>query len=214
MYQHGASQIMSSGEAAGKNTNSIMAGWVDRGPWQYWDTVVFQGGAAVSQTYNPFSIQLGFPDPVTGQAKTLLQTNMRTSNSFAPPRCLLLMAIGFKFAEGWSLGDISKILNSCYMQFKIDDKVFHEGFLWQFPPGAGVTGVTQNSGESTWTLGLPSPQYMRRYAEWSKYIAPLQQFSMTLSFGGGGVSVPTIGETGTNYYLIPFLDGLTDRSVQ
>ena len=27
-------QIMSASQAQGRNTNAIMAGWVDRGPWQ------------------------------------------------------------------------------------------------------------------------------------------------------------------------------------
>jgi hypothetical protein len=59
---------------------------------------------------------------------------------------------------------------------------------------------------------------MRRMGDWSKYIAPTQQFSMTLNFGGGGVAVPSIGDAeGDGDYpgqLVVFLDGLTDRSVQ
>lgn len=209
-------QIMDAAQAAAaKNTNAIMADWVDRGPWQYWDTVVFTGGAQVSQTYSPFSIPIGQPDPNAGNAiKTKLQTNLQRGNQFPPPKCLLLMAIGFWFDPTWTKADIAKILNACYMQFKIDDKVFHEGLLWEFPPGAGLGGFTQNSGDAAFNLGLPAPQYQRRYGEWSKYIAPLQQFEMALIFGGGGVAVPTVGTQGQNQYMVVALDGLTDRSVQ
>lgn len=214
-YTYGpAGQIMSAGEAQGKNTNAVMADWVDRGPWQYWDTITFLGGAAVAQTYSPFSIPIGAADPITNTIKTRLQTNMQRGNQFPPPKCLLLMAIGFYFDPTWTKADIAKILNACYMQFKIDDKVFHEGFLWDFPPGGGLTGFTQNSGDAAFILGLPAPQYQRRYGEWSKYIAPIQQFEMLLSFGGGGIAIPTVGTEDVNNYLIVQLDGLTDRSVQ
>lgn len=213
-------QILTATEAAelirtSKNTNSVMEGWVDRGPWQYWDTVPFIQGAVASQTYSPFSVPIGAQDPTTSTIKTKLQTNMQRGNQFPPPKCLLLMAIGFYFDPTWVLADIKKILNATYMQFRIDDKVFHEGFLWDFPPGGGITGLTQNAGESVFTLGLPAPQYGRRYGDWSKYIAPIQQFEMSLILGGGGVAVPTIGvDGGANLNLIVQLDGLTDRSVQ
>jgi hypothetical protein len=73
--------------------------------------------------------------------------------------------------------------------------------------------------ESVYTVGLPAPQAMRRYGDWAKYVAPIQQFSMTLNFGGGGVPIPSIGPTtgeAADYdgSLIVYLDGLTDRSVQ
>ena len=211
-YTYGqAGQIMSSQEAQGRNTNAIMADWVDRGPWQYWDTITFAANTLVSTQYSPFSVPIGAQDPLTNQTKTKLQTNLQRGNQFPPPRCLLLIAIGFSFQPGFTKADINLILDSCYMEFRIDDKIFHEGPLELFPPGAGLNGTTQNSGESSWILGLPSPVYQRRYGDWAKYIAPLQQFSMVLNFGGGGVAVPTLTTGG---YLKIYLDGLTDRSVQ
>lgn len=225
-YSYGPNgQIMSADEAKGRNTNSIMADWVDRGPWQYWDTITFPiagaAGATVQQQYNPFSVQIGAQNPLTTAVttKTKLQTNMVRGNQFAPPRCLLLIAIGFYFTSNFLKPDIDKILNSCYMEFRIDDKIFHEGFLWMFPPGAGLMGVSTQMTESVYTVGLPAPQAMRRYGDWAKYVAPIQQFSMTLNFGGGGVPVPSIGATTGNPAdypgsLIVYLDGLTDRSVQ
>jgi len=213
--QNPSGQILDATEAQGRNTNSIMEGWVDRGPWQYWDTIPFIAGAQVAQSYSPFSVPIGQQDPITNTTKTKLQTNLQRGNQFPPPKCLLLMAIGFYFDPTWALSDIQAVLNACYMQFKIDDKIFHEGFLWDFPPGGAITGFTQNSGDSTFTLGLPAPQYQRRYGDWAKYIAPIQQFSMDLIFGGGGVAIPTVGVAeGPNNYLIVQLDGLTDRSVQ
>lgn len=213
-------QIMSSQEAQGRNTNAIMADWVDRGPWQYWDTMTFPQGTPIAQQYSPFSVPIGAQNPLTATTttKTKLQTNMVRGNQFPPPRCLLLIAIGFYFSSQWLKPDIDLILDSCWMEFRIDDKIFHEGQLWEFPPGAGLTGVSTQTLESVYYLGLPSPIYQRRYGDWAKYIAPIQQFSMTLNFGGGGVAVPTIGapDSEGNYIapLVVTLDGLTDRSVQ
>ena len=218
-YKYGG--IMSAADARGRDTNSIMQGWVDRGPWQYWDTLTLpkSGTAALQQQYFPFSIPIGQLDQLasiasgTNVQKTKLQTNMVRGSQFAPPRCLLLQSIGFYFSSQFAVADMSTILDSCYMEFKIDDKIFHEGQLWQFPPGAGVVN---NVSTAVPYMGLPAPFYMRRYGSWSKYIAPEQQFSMTINFGGGLVTVPSIGATTTGAYpgvIVVFLDGLTDRSV-
>ena len=202
-------QILDASTAAGRNTNSIMQNWVDRGPWLYWDTITTPASGPLAASYSPFSVPIGAQDPLTSTTKTKLQTNMVRGNQFPPPRCLLLSAIGFYFSSDWLKDDIDKVLKNCYMEFRIDEKIFHEGFLWMFPAGAGLTGVTAVSGQSVYTLGVPAPGYMRRYGDWSKYIAPLQQFSMTIIFPG---TPPTL--TGASQILIPFLDGLTDRSVQ
>lgn len=207
-------QIMSSSEAQGRNTNSIMAGWVDRGPWQYWDTITAAGGGTLLSQYSPFSVPIGSQNPLPPgpTLKTKLQTNMVRGNQFPPPKCLLLIAIGFYISSRMLKVDIDAILDACWMEFRIDDKIFHEGQLWQFPPGAGLTGVTTQTGESVYAMGIPAPCYMRRYDSWSKYIAPLQQFSMTITFN----TPPTMSGDSTfpGMYIVPFLDGLTDRSVQ
>lgn len=223
----GLGQILTAQEAQGRNTNSIMQGWVDRGPWQYWDTLTLprSATAALQSQYTPFSVPIGQQDPLASIAsgttvtKTKLQTNMTEGNKFPPPRCLLLEAIGFYFSSQWLKADMDKFLDASYMEFRIDDKIFHEGQLWQFPPGAGMTGTTYGTTEEAWGLGIKAPFYMRRYGSWSKYIAPEQRFSMNINLGGGLVSVPSLSSGGTTTGAYPgvivvFLDGLTDRSVQ
>lgn len=212
-------QIMDTGEAQGRDTNAIMADWVDRGPWLYWDTINFEGGSPVQQQYSVFSVPIGAQNPLTvaSSTKSKLQTNMQRGNQFPPPRCLLLASIGFYFSSDFTKEDIDKIVRTSYFEFRIDDKIFHEGFMWMFPPGAGLTGTTTSTDQQTWTLGQPSPEKMRRFGDWAKYIAPLQQFSLTITFGGGGIPVPTLSgtaDTDLTPNLIVFMDGLTDRSVQ
>ena len=215
-------QIMNAQQAQGRNTNAIMAGWVDRGPWQYWDTVQGAAGVALASSYSVFSVPIGQQNPlVVGTTKTKLLTNMTLGNQFSPPRCLLLLQLGFYFGgqatpgagpfSPMSLPDITAILNSCWMEFRIDDKVFHEGQLWQFPAGVGLAGVSQATGQQSWTNGLPAPCYSRRYGDWAKYIAPLQLFTLNILFPG---TPPTMDANGPGFYMPVFMDGLTDRSVQ
>lgn len=197
-----------------KDINSIMAGWVDRGPWQYWDTVPGTQGAAMASSYSIFSVPIGQLDPVTSTVKTKLQTNMQRGNQFPPPRCLVLMQIGFYFSSTMLKADIDLMLNNYYIEFRIDEKIYFEGQLWQFPAGVGLTGTSTTTSQQAWLNGLPAPQYTRRYGDYAKYIAPLQQFSLTMITPNTPPTLTSTNDGGTGLSLIPFLDGLTDRAVQ
>lgn len=220
-YSYGPQkQIMSATEAQGRNTNSIMAGWIDRGPWQYYDTLQAAAGTAMASQYQAFSVQIGAQNPLANNTtKTKLQTNMQLSGQFPPPRCLLLLQLGFYMAAYtaggvWTpmfLDDIEAILQNYYVEFKIDDKVFHEGPLALYPSGLGLGGATAQSGQAVWTNGLPAPGFSRRYGDWAKYIAPIQLFTCTIINQG---TPPTLDANGPGMYMQVIADGLTDRSVQ
>lgn len=213
---------------AARDINSIMAGWVDRGPWQYWDTVRQAPSTALLAQYSPFSIPIGTQDPFSSIAKTKLITNMVRGNNFPPPRCLVIMQVGFLFSPQMVKPDVDLVMDNAFIEVRIDDKIFFEGQIWQFPAGVGEAGFTTQTGQSAITNGFPSLEATRRYGEYSKYVAPLQQFSMVINFAGtpptlsstivtGGGIGGTIGQseaTNTALYLVPFFDGLTDRSVQ
>jgi len=214
---------------AARDINSIMAGWVDRGPWQYYDTVRQTPSTQLLSTYAPFANPINTADPYfANQQKTKLITNMQRGNQFPPPRCLVIMQVGFYFSSQMNKQDVDLILDNCYVEVRIDDKIYMEGQLWQFPAGVGMNGFSTVQGTSWITNGLPTLEATRRYGEYSKYVAPLQQFSMTLTFAG---TPPTLGPTivtgggvggtwgssqvnNTALYMVPFFDGLTDRSVQ
>lgn len=216
--------VPTAGEAAGRNTNSIVQGMVDRGPFPYWDTLQVTAGSQLAANYSMFQVPIGAQNPlVANTTKTKLQTNMTKSGEFPPPRCLLLEAIGFIFGAQpitsggvttWTpmfLDDISALSYSSYFEFRIDDKVFHEGPVYLHPGGAGLTGVATQSGQQSYVNGVPAPGYMRRYGNWSKYIAPLQQFRMDIIIPG---TPPTLDANGPGLYVPIILDGISDRSVQ
>lgn len=214
---------------AARDINSIMAGWVDRGPWQYWDTVRSAPSTQLMAQYNIFATPIGQGDPYYGNtAKTKLITNMQRGNQFPPPRCLVIMQVGFYFSSQMAKSDIDLVMDNAEIEVRIDDKIYMEGQIWEFPAGVGLAGVTTQTSQSVYTNGLPSLEATRRYGEYSKYIAPLQQFSMVINFfgtpptlgantvNGGGVGGTIAAPTAPTValYLVPFFDGLTDRSVQ
>jgi hypothetical protein len=213
---------------AARDINSIMANWVDRGPWQYYDTVRQASSSQLLASYSPFSIPIGTQDPFNSLAKTKLITNMVRGNNFPPPRCLVIMQVGFYFSSAMFKNDIDLIMDNALIEIRIDDKIYMEGQIWQFPAGVGLFGASTQTGQASWTNGLASLDATRRYGEYSKYVAPLQQFSMTISFPGTpptlSATIITAGGAGGTYgsssannaalYMVPFFDGLTDRSVQ
>jgi hypothetical protein len=199
--------------AKSKDTNSVMNGWVDRGPWFYYDTLTAAAGATLQNSYQLFSVQVGGQNPLTSATKTIIETNMVRGNQFPPPRCLLLQCVGFYFSSTMRKADIDAVLDGGLLRLTIDEKVFHEGPLVYYPSGAGLAGTTTRTGESVYTLGIPSPMSTRRYGAWSKYIAPLQQFNVSVLFP----ATPTLLTTdagGAGLRMQCTLDGLTDRSVQ
>lgn len=201
-------KYLSAADAKGRDTNSIMQGWVDRGPWIYYDTVTMAAGVASATQYFPFSVAIGQGDPLNGNAvKTKFETNMQRGNQFPPPKCMLLFALEIQFDSTCLLSDIQLAMANSYLEFKIDDKVFHEGYLQFFPGGMGLCGASTNNAEAVWTNGIPAPGYSRRYDEWSKYIAPEQQFSCTWYLK---TAITPTAEVKMRWAM----DGLTDRSVQ
>ena len=229
-------QALTATQAAGMNINSIFGSFKDRGAWPYYDTIYLDLGSggtqgAVSSQYTPFSVPVGSLDPVTQVNKTRVQTNMISAGNqygFGATRCLILMAIGFQFSSFLNKSDVDLIMNNCFMQFQIAEKVFYEGTLDLWPGGFGLYGVSTQTGEETWTNGIANPHCMRRFGiEYGKYIAPTVPFTLTITFptnqptltGFNGSSTPgAILNPANSHYCAPImkiiLDGTTDREIQ
>lgn len=212
---------------AGGDINSIMAGWVDRGAWLYYDriyqstTSTYGGSAGVlAQTYSPFKVGLNSPDQITpGYSKTKLFTNLPNGGQFNPPRCMVIRRLGFYFEPTMLLADIETFMQNGYLEFRIDDKIFFEGLTEFWPGGMGLAGTTTQTAQAVYTNGIPTPHAMRDYGQFAKYIAPLQNFSLSIvfpsvsPFTGAAPSLVAAGSGGTGLNLVCIMDGLTDRSV-
>lgn len=228
------SSVPSADQAQGMDINSIFGGFKDRGVWPYYDTqfvALTAGAGLLSASYSMFSVPVGTADPVTGLPKNYVQTNMISSGNqvgFGSTRCLILTGLGFQFPSFMSKANADLIFNNAWMQFKIAEKEFYIGKLSLWPSGTGLFGVTDVTGEETWTIGLPFPDSMRSFGvEYGKYIAPLVPFYVTLFFPNAPAP-PTLTFVGTpagsltnptsSAICVPFiegyLDGFTDRAVQ
>lgn len=190
------------------NINAVMANWVDRGLWYYYDTLSITQGAAGAASYSMFSV------PVGQSSKTRTQTNMRVGNRFPPPTCLVLDQIGFYFSPDVLLADQILFMKNYRLEFKIDNKVYFEGLMWMYPPGLGVSGYSTKTAESAWGIGQPNFFSVRMFGDYGKYIAPDQLFEFNLICDGTAPTFAATAAGGVGVLLVPILHGLTDRSVQ
>lgn len=219
--------------------NALIGQMVDRRKTYIYDTWTLAPGSTVTNTpINFFQTPIGQPDPYNGNVpKTPLETNMRSTGQFNPPYDMILFNLGFLFVIGNRLFDIAQIVNHGWFEFKILEKTMWMGHLWRHPPGAGFSGMSTQTTESTWNNGIPSPESIWPFGNYRKYIPPLVNFSCTLNFpetyntmynsslpawitatlGAIGASLPTIstaGNGGNGIKLIAFMNGLSDGPVQ
>lgn len=193
--------------------NSVVGGLVDRRPWQYWDTFTWPVASptvALPSEVALFTVPINQLDIYTSLRKTKLQTNMTSPGQFSAPDCLLLQQIGIYICQGNTLTAVNQFFENCYMEFRINTKIFWEGQPWQFPAGVGLFPGGQNPTGTAEIIsnGFVAPQATRRAGSFSKYIAPLQPFSLKFIFPG---TPPTMA---TAFKLVVFLDGLSDTVVQ
>lgn len=225
------------------DVNSLIAGMVDRTPWQFYDTLKFAPGATVTNQYVLFQQQKGAQDAYNGsQVKTYVETNMQSPGQFNPPHDLLLQSIQFEVFGDTRLYDIFQVFKFSYFELTIDEKVFFRAPLQFYPSGTGISGMTTQGNESAWNNGTPNPYATRRFDKFSRYIPPLMNFNVTIFFpetmavatntavgattnlsaaqvanSQTAAALPilmTQANGGSGVWLKAILDGLTDRSVQ
>lgn len=219
------------------NINAIINGMVSRDIWPWYYTLKLAPATTFAASYSLFNHASGDVDPyaiTAGQILSHVETNMLASagQGFPPPNDLILDHIGNYFLSAGcglanhgvgTFANISDMLAFCqysYIEFKILDKVFAEGFLELYPPGVGFTGVSTQQTQSVYTLGFVSPHAVQSMGKFSKYLAPQMRWSYTIYFPSGsgpaGVSAQMLDANGGGHglWLKTFLQGLTDRAVQ
>jgi hypothetical protein len=203
--------------------NAILGGYVDRGIWTYYYTIKIGAGSTVGTQYSFFGASIGQTDPYnTSSTLTKLETNIPNANFFNPPRDLILDQLGFVFSYDTRVADMTSLLKNSYFEFKIDEKIFFEGGMDLHPPGVGLTGMSTQTTESAWNIGTASPTAVVKFGNFSKYIAPMQRYSLILYFpettpttlASGSAGGTGTGTTATGLWLRAFMKGLTDRAVQ
>ena len=208
--------------------NSLQSGIVDRVSGFYYWTLEVAAGAALAPQYNLFNAATSEADPyplVAGDVLTNVKTNIltRASFGFAPPYDIVLDSIGIEVDPLMHPIDINLVHRYGYFQFKILQKVQWEGKIANYPAGMGITGATDQHGQSQWNNGVPSPNERKRFGRYGKYLGPQTMWSWELDFpaNAGPVSAGahttatllTANQGGTGLCLRFYLFGLLDRPV-
>ncbi len=226
------------------DVNSLIANMVDRTPWAWYDTLKIPPGGTVVSSYTLFQQQKGTPDQYNGnQTKTFVETNMLNGGSFNPPYDLLLNRIGVEVFADTLLYDIEQIFKFSYLELSIQEKTFFRGPLQWWPAGSGISGMSAKTNESAWNNGTANPYATRSFGNFSRYIAPLMNFAVTIYFpetvgaatntavgattnlsaaqiaaGQTAAALPIISNNssqgGSGVWMKVYLDGLVDRPVQ
>ena len=219
------------------NINALMASMVSRDIWTYYSTLKIAAATTYSPSYSLFNQVNGAVDQyaiTASQTLSHVETNMPSpaSNGFSAPRDLIMDNLGFYFKPGGcgianqGIGTFAQpadLITFCqysYFEFKIIDKVFIEGYLELNPSGSGFTGMSTQTQTGVWTLGTANPHAKKSMGKFSKYLAPLMQWSLTIYFPSGSgpaaVAASSLATTsgGVGFWLVANISGLTDRAVQ
>lgn len=188
------------------DTNTFVGNLLDRGPWILWDTVVVAQAASTGTSLQPFSLPIS-------PTKTKLLTNMQRANQLPAPQRFMLQSLGFYYQSDTFEGDITLFEKNCYFEFRIDQKIYHEGVLQMFPAGFGLQGMSTKTAESAWVNGVPSVAARRMFGDYARVISDNQLFSLSIIFPTAQTMTATAsGGFGMNMLCV--LDGILDRSVQ
>lgn len=191
--------------------NVILAGQTYQRPGQIWDHTVVASSSSPLANIPLYSVGIGG----TGYGvttKTKYDCNLQQGNRQNPGEAFVATQLGFRFNPNMKLSDILLILNQYYFEFNLQAQgsVFADGLLWLYPAGGGIAGVSTNTNESVWDIGIPSILTARVWGTTDGFNITDQMF-----FGVNvktETAVPTMtGANGLDLWVV--LDGLKSKVV-
>jgi len=199
------------------DNNTFVGNTLDRGPWVLYDKQQITQAAAIPTAWQFFNLSVGqtiVGGPLAGTAKTKLQTNMLKGNQLPQPQRFLLRSLAFYFDASTQLIDQILLTEGCYFEFKIDQKVYHEGLLQFNPSGLGLDGLPGGAAAVDLVqIGQRTLTARRDYGDYARVISDALAFSLVLYFPTA-VSATSTANGGTNISLVAIMDGILDRLVQ
>ena len=199
------------------DNNTFIGNTLDRGPWILYDTQQVTQGAAIPTSWQFFNIPIGgtiVGGPLNGTTKTKLQTNMKKQNQLPQPQRFLLRSLAFYFQASTQLIDQILVTENCYFEFKIDEKIYHEGLIQFNPSGLGLDGLPGGAaGVDLVQIGQRTLTARRDYGDYARVVSDALSFSLVLYFPTAETATST-ANGGNNISLIAIMDGILDRLVQ
>jgi len=199
------------------DNNTFVGNTLDRGPWILYDTQQVTQAAGVPTAWQFFNIPIGgtiVGGPLNGTTKTKLQTNMKKQNQLPQPQRFLLRSLAFYFQASTQLIDQILITEGVYFEFKIDEKIYHEGLLQFNPSGLGLDGIPGGAAAVDLVqIGQRTLTARRDYGDYARVVSDALSFTLTL-YSPTALTATTTANGGNNISLIAIMDGILDRLVQ
>src|ERR1700759_175258 len=105
----------------GRLVNPIVPGVADYIMGVVYDRVTYAPGAALPANFKFFVVPSG------QQSKTKADTNLTQASALTNPSWMNAVGLGFKFSTLMVKADIDAFLNTYYVEFYVDNKIYLEG---------------------------------------------------------------------------------------
>lgn len=200
----------------GRGKNPIDPNKADILPWFQYDEINVAVNTSTTTEMDFFTVPQG--QTQFAVVKTKQQTNMQQVMQLPAPQHMNVTSLRLIFASNMLKTDIDSVLNNFYLEFWIGQKIYAEGPIHCFPGGAGLAGVSQQSGQQTFTNGLPNPIAIVDFRMGDNPIGHhiLQGQNFQVKILGTAFttvnSTATPAGTGLNWWCI--LEGILSRGVQ
>lgn len=195
---------------AGRKHNPIAANSADIVPWWWYDRLTTAVAVTSATEYDFFTVPIG-------GTKYKQDTNLEQVSRMNDPQHFNCTALKFYFASNMLKVDIDTLMNTYYMEFWIGGKVYAEGPLQLYPGGAGLSGVSAVSGQTTFTNGVPNPLAVVDFRMGDNpighHILQGQSFKVKV-LTNAGFTTATTAAGGFGINLMCILEGILSRGVQ
>ena len=144
-------------EAAYRRANPIAANQADIVYWVLYDRFFLASSQVMPAKFVFFSVPQGQTITTGGvtYTKSKQDTNMTQVSTLEAPQWMNTIGGGLYFGSNMIKADIDGILNTSYLEYWVTAKVYAEGPLQIFPAGAGISGVSTQTSQATYTNGWP-----------------------------------------------------------
>lgn len=198
-----------------RQRNPIEPNKADILPWWLYDEINVAVNTATGVEMDFFSVPQGGTQFAV--VKTKQQTNMEEVKKLSAPKHMNVTSLQLVYAPNMLKTDIDSTINNFWLEFWIGDKIYSEGPLFKYPGGSGLSGMSVQSGQQSWTNGIANPMAVNDFRMGDNpighHILQGQSFVVKIL----GTTFTTVNSTanpagtGLNWWAI--LEGILSRAV-
>lgn len=202
--------------ARSRQRNPIEPNKADILPWYLYDKINVAVATAVGVEQVFFSVPIGGTQNTI--VKTKVQTNLEQVSVLSAPQHFNVTSLQIYFASDMLKSDIDNTLKNYYLEFWIGDKVYAQGPLYKFPGGAGLDGVSVQSGQQTFSNGTQNIMAVIDFRMGDNpighHILQGQIFKVKMLGNTFTTTAGTANPAGTGWEVSCILEGILSRGVQ